>query len=193
VMVAPSSHNCLGASPMGTHEAPVGCPAHCPLTPSRSTRRSLRRRWALGSTTRGITSDASSGTSTGSPTAFTRQLPDDRRSGCAVRRAPSIGRSLQRAADETTGPSGGNSRVTHLVLSHHHADHVGASFLFGDNVVRIGYEETRRILPREGNRARPAPAETFQDHRTLDVTGERIASPGMGPAVAGPIRHISGG
>jgi glyoxylase-like metal-dependent hydrolase (beta-lactamase superfamily II) len=36
--------------------------------------------------------------------------------------------------------------VTHLVYSHHHADHAGASSLFDPGVVRIGHEETRRLL-----------------------------------------------
>jgi glyoxylase-like metal-dependent hydrolase (beta-lactamase superfamily II) len=64
--------------------------------------------------------------------------------------------------------------VTHLIYSHHHADHAGASSLFGDNVVRIGHEETRRLLLRDDDPARPAPTETFQDRRTLDIGGERI-------------------
>jgi glyoxylase-like metal-dependent hydrolase (beta-lactamase superfamily II) len=41
-------------------------------------------------------------------------------------------------------------------------------------VVRIGHEETRRLLLRDDDPARPAPTETFQDRRTLDIGGERI-------------------
>jgi glyoxylase-like metal-dependent hydrolase (beta-lactamase superfamily II) len=87
---------------------------------------------------------------------------------------PAIGRNLQRAVDEIALPNGVTNRVTHLILSHHHADHVGASFLFDKNVVRIGHEETRRLLLRDDDPARPAPEETFQSHRTLDIGGERI-------------------
>ena len=64
--------------------------------------------------------------------------------------------------------------MTHLVHTHHHADHVGASSLFGKDVVRIGHEETRRLLLRDDDPARPAPEETFSDRRTLEIGGERI-------------------
>jgi glyoxylase-like metal-dependent hydrolase (beta-lactamase superfamily II) len=71
--------------------------------------------------------------------------------------------------------------VTHLVLSHHHADHVSASSLFGNSVVRIGHEETRSLLLRDNDPARPAPEETFQDTRTLEIGGERIELAWHGP------------
>ena len=45
--------------------------------------------------------------------------------------------------------------VTHLVYSHHHADHAGAASLFGGDIVRIGHEETRRLLLRDDDPARP--------------------------------------
>jgi glyoxylase-like metal-dependent hydrolase (beta-lactamase superfamily II) len=87
---------------------------------------------------------------------------------------PAIGHNLQLAVDEVAAASGVSNRVTHLILSHHHADHVGASSLFDRNVVRIGHEETRRLLLRDDDPARPAPEETFQDRRSLDIGGERI-------------------
>src|SRR5439155_1707905 len=62
----------------------------------------------------------------------------------------------------------------YLVYSHHHADHAGASSLFDKNVTRIGHEETRRLLLRDDDPARPPNEETFQDHRTLEIGGERI-------------------
>ena len=55
---------------------------------------------------------------------------------------PSIGRNLQRAIDEVASANGVSSKVTHIVYSHHHADHAGASALFGKNVTRIGHTET---------------------------------------------------
>jgi glyoxylase-like metal-dependent hydrolase (beta-lactamase superfamily II) len=64
--------------------------------------------------------------------------------------------------------------VTHLVYTHHHSDHAGASSLFGSNVVRIGHEETRRLLLRDKDPAKPTPEETFADQRTLEIGGERI-------------------
>ena len=55
------------------------------------------------------------------------------------------------------------STVTHLVYSDHHADHAGASSLFNGDVVRIGHEETRRLLLRDNDPARSAPEVTFAD------------------------------
>jgi len=40
---------------------------------------------------------------------------------------PTIGHNLQRAIDEAAAASGGSNEVTHLIYSHHHADHTGAS------------------------------------------------------------------
>ena len=51
---------------------------------------------------------------------------------------PSIGGNLRRAVDEIASAQGVSSKVTHLVYSHHHADHKGASSLFGGDIVRIG-------------------------------------------------------
>jgi glyoxylase-like metal-dependent hydrolase (beta-lactamase superfamily II) len=87
---------------------------------------------------------------------------------------PTIGHNLQRAIDEIAAANGVTNTVTHIIYSHHHADHAGASFLFDKNVVRIGHEETRRLLLRDDDAARPANEETFQDRRTLEIGGERI-------------------
>src|SRR5437868_9892020 len=87
---------------------------------------------------------------------------------------PSIGHNLQRAIDEVAQANGVSNKVKYLVHTHHHADHAGASSLFGKGVVRIGHEETRRLLLRDDDPARPAPEETFTDRRTLEIGGERI-------------------
>jgi glyoxylase-like metal-dependent hydrolase (beta-lactamase superfamily II) len=87
---------------------------------------------------------------------------------------PSIGHNLQRAIDEIAQANGVSNKVTYLVHTHHHADHGGASSLFGKDVVRIGHEETRRLQHRDDDPARPAPEETFSDRRTLEIGGERI-------------------
>ena len=87
---------------------------------------------------------------------------------------PSIGHNLQRAIDEIAQANGVSNKVSYLVHTHHHADHAGASSLFGKDVVRIGHEETRRLLLRDDDPARPAPEETFSDRRTLEIGGERI-------------------
>ena len=85
-----------------------------------------------------------------------------------------LGHNIQRAVDEIATAKGVSNKVTYLIYSHHHADHAGASSLFDRGVTRIGHEETRRLLLRDDDPARPPPEETFQDHRTLDIGGERI-------------------
>ena len=87
---------------------------------------------------------------------------------------PSIGGNLRRAVDEIAAAEGVTNTVTHLVYSHHHADHAGASFLFDRDVARIGHEETRRLLLRDNDPARPVPEVTFADRYTLEVGGERV-------------------
>jgi glyoxylase-like metal-dependent hydrolase (beta-lactamase superfamily II) len=87
---------------------------------------------------------------------------------------PSIGHNLQRAIDEVASANGVSSKVTHIVYSHHHADHLGASSLFGRDVTRIGQAETKRLLAQENDPTRPVPDITFDTSYTLRVGGERI-------------------
>jgi glyoxylase-like metal-dependent hydrolase (beta-lactamase superfamily II) len=94
---------------------------------------------------------------------------------------PSIGGNIRRAVDEIASANGVSNKVTHLVYSHHHADHAGASSLFDKNVIRIGHEETKRLLLRDNDPARPVPEETFADRRTLKIGGERIELEWRGP------------
>ena len=94
---------------------------------------------------------------------------------------PTIGHNLQRAIDEIAAAEGVSNQVTHLVYSHHHHDHAGAASLFEGNVVRVGHEETRRLLLRDNDPARPAPEVTFQDRYTLEVAGERVELAWHGP------------
>jgi glyoxylase-like metal-dependent hydrolase (beta-lactamase superfamily II) len=94
---------------------------------------------------------------------------------------PTIGHNLRRAVDEIAKSEGVTNKVTHLVYSHHHADHGGAANLFGDDVVRIGHEETRRLLIRDNDPTRPAPEVTFADTHTLKVAGDRVDLAFHGP------------
>jgi glyoxylase-like metal-dependent hydrolase (beta-lactamase superfamily II) len=87
---------------------------------------------------------------------------------------PSIGHNLQRAIDQVTAASGTSNKVTHIVYSHHHADHLGASSLFGRNVVRIGHVENKKLLARDDDPTRPLPDVTFETRHTLRVGGERV-------------------
>jgi glyoxylase-like metal-dependent hydrolase (beta-lactamase superfamily II) len=87
---------------------------------------------------------------------------------------PSIGHNLQRAIDEIAAGNGVSNKVTHLVYSHHHADHIGGSSLFGTDVVRIGQVQAKQLLASENDPARPVPDVTFETKHTLNVGGERV-------------------
>jgi glyoxylase-like metal-dependent hydrolase (beta-lactamase superfamily II) len=94
---------------------------------------------------------------------------------------PTIGHNLRRAVDEVAKSEGVRNTVTHLVYSHHHADHAGAANLFGNDVVRIGHEDTQRLLLRDNDPTRPAPDVTFKVGYTLNVGGERVELAFHGP------------
>jgi len=87
---------------------------------------------------------------------------------------PALGHNIQRAVNHIASATGVSNKVTHLIYSHHHSDHAGAASLFGRHITRIGHQETRRLLLRDDDPARPAPEETFADRRTLEIGGERI-------------------
>jgi glyoxylase-like metal-dependent hydrolase (beta-lactamase superfamily II) len=94
---------------------------------------------------------------------------------------PTIGHNLLRAIGDVTRANGRPSEVTHLVYSHSHADHAGASVILGKDVVRIGHSECRRLLLRDADPNRPAPAVTFDDRYTLHVGGECLELAHHGP------------
>lgn len=94
---------------------------------------------------------------------------------------PTIGHNLLRAIADVTRANGCPAKVTHLVHSHSHADHVGASSILGKDVVRVGHAECRRLLLRDNDPNRPAPTVTFEDHYTLHVGGERLELAYHGP------------
>ena len=60
---------------------------------------------------------------------------------------PTIGHNLLRAIKQVTAKTGTPSTVTHLVYSHFHADHIGASSIFDDDVVRVGHVENPAAAP----------------------------------------------
>ncbi|CAL9639683.1 hypothetical protein SUDANB60_06268 (plasmid) [Streptomyces sp. enrichment culture] len=94
---------------------------------------------------------------------------------------PTIGHNLLRAIEQVTRANGTPHKVTHLIYSHSHADHIGASVLFGNEVVRIGHAETRRLLRLARDPNRPAPTRAFDDRYVLEVGGERLELAYHGP------------
>lgn len=94
---------------------------------------------------------------------------------------PSIGHNLFRAIETITKENGRPSRVSHIVYSHSHADHISAAGLFGKSVVRIGHSETRQLLKHTPDPNRPLPQITYDDHYVLEVGGERLELRYHGP------------
>jgi glyoxylase-like metal-dependent hydrolase (beta-lactamase superfamily II) len=96
---------------------------------------------------------------------------------------PTIGHNLLRAIEAITSANGMPGTVTHLVYSHSHADHIGASSLFGADVIRIGHVENLRLLRRDNDPNRPPPTVTFEDRYVLEVAGELLELAYHGPNV----------
>jgi len=94
---------------------------------------------------------------------------------------PTIGGNLPRAIEEITTARRRPARVTHLVYSHSHADHIGAASLFGSGVTRIAHADTKRLLKVDHDANRPLPTVTFEDRYDLRVGGERLRLEYHGP------------
>ena len=94
---------------------------------------------------------------------------------------PTLGHNLLRAIQDVTSAIGTTSRVSHLIYSHNHADHIGAAALFGGGVERIGQTQTRELLRSAADPSRPAPTLTFDDALTVEVGGERLELAYHGP------------
>ncbi|MGY5032961.1 MBL fold metallo-hydrolase [Streptomyces sp. 900116325] len=94
---------------------------------------------------------------------------------------PTIGNNLLRAIRDVTRANGRPSKVTHLVYSHSHADHIGAAGLFGSDVIRISHAATAPLLARAADPNRPLPTVTFHDKYRLRVGGESLNLAYHGP------------
>ena len=102
--------------------------------------------------------------------------------GVVIVDAPAtIGVNLQRAINQVTQANGRPSKVTHQIYSHSHSDHIGASILFGEDIVRIGHRECRTLLQRDNDPNRPAPTVVFDDNYTLEVGGHVLELNYHGP------------
>ncbi|WP_188358713.1 MBL fold metallo-hydrolase [Rothia aerolata] len=61
--------------------------------------------------------------------------------------------------------------VTHVVYSHWHADHIGVTPVYGENVEIIAHEKTKELLTRFPDENRPLPTITFDKEYKLSVGG----------------------
>jgi glyoxylase-like metal-dependent hydrolase (beta-lactamase superfamily II) len=93
---------------------------------------------------------------------------------------PTIGRNLLRAIEEVTRARRRPARVTHLIYSHSHADHIGAASIFG-GATRIAHSETKRLLKAARDPNRPLPDVTFEERKEVQVGGERLELSYHGP------------
>jgi len=64
--------------------------------------------------------------------------------------------------------------VTHVIYSHSHTDHIGGVRELGGHPIIIAHEETKRLLERDHDAARPLPTLTFRDRYTLKVGSETL-------------------
>jgi len=82
-----------------------------------------------------------------------------------------IGENYVAAINEMT-----EEPVTHMIYSHHHADHTGAtSQIFSSNIEYISHKQTADILTQENDPKRPIPTITFNDSfYTLSVGNKTI-------------------
>jgi glyoxylase-like metal-dependent hydrolase (beta-lactamase superfamily II) len=62
--------------------------------------------------------------------------------------------------------------VTHIIYSHHHADHIAGTKGLGGSPIIIAHAETKRLLREASDPDRPLPTKTFKDKLTLKVGGE---------------------
>lgn len=86
----------------------------------------------------------------------------------AVDAPPSLGGYILPAIAEVT-----SSPVTHVVYSHHHADHIGAAAIYPVEAVRWAHRDTAALLTRLADANRPVPSRVLETSHVLRV-GEQV-------------------
>jgi glyoxylase-like metal-dependent hydrolase (beta-lactamase superfamily II) len=81
---------------------------------------------------------------------------------------PTLGKRYLQAIAEVT-----DHKVTHIVYSHSHTDHIGASALFPADVKIIAQRDTGEELARLKDPRRRQPTEVFESHKTLAI-GDQV-------------------
>lgn len=82
----------------------------------------------------------------------------------AVDAPPNLAQKYLKAIADVT-----NERVTHLIYSHAHGDHIGAASIFPKGIKIIAHRETADLLARAKDPNRPVPTITFTKTYTLRV------------------------
>ena len=89
---------------------------------------------------------------------------------------PSIGQNILNAIAEVT-----DEKITHVVYSHTHNDHIGAVNLYPENAAIIAHAETASQLKQRNDSNRPVPTVTFEDKYTLEVGNQKLELRYHGP------------
>ncbi|MGH2373776.1 MAG: MBL fold metallo-hydrolase, partial [bacterium] len=82
----------------------------------------------------------------------------------AVDAPPNLAQKYLKAIADVT-----SERVTHVIYSHAHGDHIGAADIFPKGVKIIAHQETADLLRRAKDPKRPVPTVTFTKTYTLRV------------------------
>jgi glyoxylase-like metal-dependent hydrolase (beta-lactamase superfamily II) len=101
---------------------------------------------------------------------------------------PSLATALPAAIRKVT-----QKRVTHVIYTHSHADHIANARAFGD-VVRIAHQDTAATIRASRDANRPMPTVTFNDHHSLNVGGEhfQLSYPGPNHEAGNILVHVPG-
>jgi glyoxylase-like metal-dependent hydrolase (beta-lactamase superfamily II) len=99
---------------------------------------------------------------------------------------PSLATALPAAIRRVT-----DKRVTHLIYSHSHADHIANAPAFRD-AVRIAHEDTASTIKASRDPNRPMPHVTFRDRHSLSVGGQHflLSYPGPNHEAGNIIIHV---
>lgn len=90
----------------------------------------------------------------------------------AVDAPPTIGENLVHAIESVT-----SNPVSHVVYSHHHADHIGGAYLYGsaaNNVTFVAHQFTAETLALVPENTRPPPTITFDSTYNLTVGNQTL-------------------
>ncbi len=82
---------------------------------------------------------------------------------------PTIGNNIFKAIKDVT-----DKQITHLIYTHAHTDHIGASGLFPEGVQIIAQEETKKILEKRNDTRRIVPTITFKDSYELKLGNQTL-------------------
>jgi glyoxylase-like metal-dependent hydrolase (beta-lactamase superfamily II) len=67
-----------------------------------------------------------------------------------------------------------DKRITHVIYTHSHDDHIGGTKGLGGHPIIIAQEETKRLLLRANDPNRPVPTVTFKDKYKLKVGSQTL-------------------